>query len=189
MGGWLTNSWDNPGCHYDLNTYAWPRQVETLMKAMLLAYHKTGEAKYLDPIIAAANGTKNGAEGSWDKKLKLKIQKTHCYCKISAYSGLKVKEVLAMYRDITSDTSYDNILENDIGYYNFVISGNTEKLEADLTRIGNLFSRNLETLTSEVRFTDRIFKFKHNYIDKVFNNTTATSTSFDTLYFTITGDS
>ena len=93
-----------------------------------------------------------------------------------------------MYRDITSDTTYDNILESDIGYYNFLISGNTEKLEGDLTRIGNLFSRNLESLTSEVRFTDRIFKFKHNYIDKVFNNTADTSTSFDTLYFTITGE-
>ena len=108
---------------------------------------------------------------------------------ISAYSGLKVKEVLAMYRDITLDTAFDNILESDIGYYNFLISGNTEKLERDLTRIGNLFARNLETLTSEVRFSDRIFKFKHNYIDKVFNNTTDTSTSFDTLYFTITGES
>ena len=87
---------------------------------------------------------------------------------ISAYSGLKVKEVLAMYRDITLDTAFDNILESDIGYYNFLISGNTEKLERDLTRIGNLFARNLETLTSEVRFSDRIFKFKHNYIDNMF---------------------
>ena len=110
-------------------------------------------------------------------------------CNISAYSGLKVKEVLAMYRDITFDTAFDNILENDIGYYNFLISGNTEKLERDLTRIGNLFARNLETMTSEVRFTDRIFKFKHNYIDNMFNNTSDTSTSFDTLYFTITGES
>ena len=92
-----------------------------------------------------------------------------------------------MYRDLTSDMAFDNILENDIGYYNYLISGNTEKLERDLTRIGNLFARNLETLTSEVRFTDRIFKFKHNYVDKVFNNTPDTSTSFDTLYFTITG--
>ena len=66
VGGWLTNSWDNPGCHYDLQTYAWPRQVETLMKALLLAYHKTGQAKYLDPILAAANGIKNGDEGSWE---------------------------------------------------------------------------------------------------------------------------
>ena len=98
-----------------------------------------------------------------------------------------MKEVLAMYRDITFDTAFDNILESDIGYYNYLISGNTEKLENDLTRIGNLFATNLETLTSEVRFTDRIFKFKHNYIDIVFNNTGDTSTSFDTLYFTITG--
>ena len=94
-----------------------------------------------------------------------------------------------MYRDITFDTTFDNILESDIGYYNYMISGNTEKLENDLTRIGNLFATNLETLTSEVRFTDRIFKFKHNYIDKVFNNTGDTSTSFDTLYYTITGES
>ena len=58
-----------------------------------------------------------------------------------------MKKVLAMYRDITFDTAFDNILENDIGYYNFLISGNTEKLERDLTRIGNLFARNLETMT------------------------------------------
>ena len=106
----------------------------------------------------------------------------------AASNGLKVKEVLAMYRDITDDITFDNILENDIGYYNFLISGATERLAQDLTRIGNLFSRNFEIMTSEVRFTDRIFKFKHNYIDKVFNKTMDSSTSFDTLYFTLTGD-
>ena len=46
----------------------------------------------------------------------------------------------------------------------------------------------MEVLTSEVRFTDRIFKFKHNYIDHVFTDTVATSTSFDTLYYSITGN-
>ena len=107
----------------------------------------------------------------------------------SASNGLKVKEVLAMYRDITNDKTFDDILDNDIGYYNFLISGTTERLAQDLTRIGNLFSRNIEIMTSEVRFTDRIFKFKHNYIDKVFNKTLESSTSFDTLYFSLTGDS
>ena len=107
----------------------------------------------------------------------------------SASNGLKVKEVLAMYKDITNDKTFDDILDNDIGYYNFLISGTTERLAQDLTRIGNLFSRNIEIMTSEVRFTDRIFKFKHNYIDKVFNKTLESSTSFDTLYFSLTGDS
>ena len=46
----------------------------------------------------------------------------------------------------------------------------------------------MEVVTSEVRFTDRIFKFKHNYIDHVFTDTVATSTSFDTLYYSITGN-
>merc|ERR1712066_1046484 len=68
-----------------------------------------------------------------------------------------------------------------------LIAGTTDRLAQDLTRIGNLFSRNTEIMTSEVRFTDRIFKFKHNFIDKVFNNTIQTSTSFDTLYFSLTG--
>ena len=58
---------------------------------------------------------------------------------------------------------------------------------AALTRIGALFHSHMEVLTSEVRFTDRIFKFKHNYIDHVFTDTVATSTSFDTLYYSITG--
>lgn len=56
-----------------------------------------------------------------------------------------------------------------------------------LTKIGNLFHGNIEIMTSEVRFTDRIFKFKHNYVDAVFNQTLDTSTSFDTLYFTVSG--
>ena len=59
---------------------------------------------------------------------------------------------------------------------------------AALTRIGALFRGHMEVLTSEVRFTDRIFKFKHNYIDHVFTDTVATSTSFDTLYYSITGN-
>ena len=55
-------------------------------------------------------------------------------------------------------------------------------------RIGALFRGHMEVVTSEVRFTDRIFKFKHNYIDHVFTGTVATSTSFDTLYYSITGN-
>ena len=116
--------------------------------------------------------------------LQLTLQIRH----LSAYNGLKVKEVLALYRDITDDKSFDNILENDKGYYNFLLTGHTEKLAQDLSKIGNLLSRNKEIMTSEVRFTDRIFKFKHNYIDKMFNKTIDGSSSFDTLYFTLTGE-
>ena len=36
-----------------LEAYAWPRFVDTLHKAMLLAHHKTGDKRYLDPILAA----------------------------------------------------------------------------------------------------------------------------------------
>ena len=36
-----------------LEAYAWPRFVDSLHKAMLLAYNKTGDQRYLDPILAA----------------------------------------------------------------------------------------------------------------------------------------
>ena len=68
-----------------------------------------------------------------------------------------------------------------------MINGETGKLAEALTKIGNLFHGNIEIMTSEARFTDRIFKFKHNYVDAVFNQTLDTSTSFDTLYFTVSG--
>ena len=55
--------WDRPGCHYVLNTYAWPSYVDTLQKAMLLAFHKTGDRRYLDPILAAAGGYDLISEG------------------------------------------------------------------------------------------------------------------------------
>ena len=122
------------------------------------------------------------------KVSKVALQLTLQIRYLSAYNGLKVKEVLALYRDITDDKSFDNILENDKGYYNFLLTGHTEKLAQDLSKIGNLLSRNKEIMTSEVRFTDRIFKFKHNYIDKMFNKTIDGSSSFDTLYFTLTGE-
>jgi len=177
VGGWPTTSWDNPGCHYSEKTYAWPRSVENVMKSMLLAFHLTGNNRFLDPIKTAADykrlslGSERGDEDElWGTR------------------GLKVHNVLAMYRDITGDKQYDDIItESGDEYQKFVISGSSASLSAPLQRRANLFLSNREVLTSEVRFSDRMFKFKSAYIDKVFNNTVDTSSNFQLLYATVTG--
>lgn len=177
VGGWPTTSWDNPGCHYSEKTYAWPRSVDNVMKTMLLAYHLTHNERFLAPIRAAAEYTRSSLgseEGDEDKYWGTR--------------GLKVHEVLAMYRDITGDSQYDDIiLGSGDAFEIFVLSGDTDELASQLQRRANLFQSNREVFTSEVRFTDRMFKFKDAYIDKVFNGTMETSASFQLLYSSITG--
>ena len=98
-----------------------------------------------------------------------------------------MSDTLALYRDLTGDRTYDEVLSRQQSYYDYIINGNTARLTQDFIKIRDLLQGHMEVLTSEVRFTDRIFKFKHNYIDKVFSNTIATSTSFDDLYYSISG--
>ena len=98
-----------------------------------------------------------------------------------------MSDTLALYRDLTGDSTYDEVLSRQQSYYDYIINGNTARLTQDFIKIRDLLLGHMEVLTSEVRFTDRIFKFKHNYIDKVFSNTIATSTSFDVLYYSISG--
>ena len=98
-----------------------------------------------------------------------------------------MSDTLALYRDITGDSTYDEVLSRQQSYYHYIINGNTARLTQDFIKIRDLLQGHMEVLTSEVRFTDRIFKFKHNYIDKVFSNTIETSTSFDVLYYSISG--
>ena len=174
VGGWSTTAWDNPGCHYSQHTYAWPRGVENIMKALLLAYHLTANNKFLEPIRAAAERQRSEED---DEE------------KILGSRGLKVHNVLAQYRDITGDKQYDDlILQSGDEYQKFVISGDPANLALPLQRRANLFLKNREVLTSEVRFSDRIFKFKDAFINKVFNTTLLdTSASFQLLFSTVTG--
>ena len=41
---------------------------------------------------------------------------------------------LALYRDITGDHSWDNVLASRGSYYDYLINGNTERLAEDYTR-------------------------------------------------------
>ena len=41
---------------------------------------------------------------------------------------------LALYRDITADHSWDNVLASRGSYYDYLINGNTQRLAEDYTR-------------------------------------------------------
>ena len=168
VGGWLTNSWDKPGCHYSDKTYAWPRGVDNVLKSMLLAYHLTGSERFLDPIKVIAELAKQNRE--------------------IETRGIKVEEILAMYRDVSGDTQYDNqIFASGNTYLRYLIKGELSGFEPQLQQNVNLLTGHEQMLTSEVRFSDRIFMFKDAFIDKHFNNSLKTSANFDLLYSMVTG--
>ena len=139
------------------------------MKAMLVAFQQTGAEQFLEPMQAAAGHHRVGSD-------------------LFGVRGLDITEVLVQYRDLTGDTQYDDIISGSGSEYcRFLLSGDATSLAGPLDRRAALFRHARKTLTSEVRFTDRIFKFKDKFIDRMYNNTVATSASLQLLYSCISG--
>ena len=122
------------------------------MKSIILAYYLTGSKRFLGPIKAIAELARQNGD--------------------IETRGIKVEEILAMYRDISGDTQFDDqIFASGNTYLRYLNKGELRGFEPQLQKNINLLTGHEQILTNEVRFSDRIFKFKDVIIDKHFDIT------------------
>lgn len=159
--------------------YNWPGVTRMMTSTLLLAYHMTGDDKYLEPIrsmvqLRLRHAGKSKAEPG-----------TEAWC-AQAMGGF-LPDTLAKYRILTGDRQYDRLLQSDAsGYVKYRLSGDAKSLESTLRRNAEAFRTNWEGYTSEMRWTDRVISFTRNYLSYLPEPPPAPSPEI--LYSTATGD-
>jgi hypothetical protein len=160
--------------------YNWPSAMRLMTSTLLLAYHMTGEEKYLEPIRSMAvlrakhSNSSEGEPGS----------ETWCARRMSGF----LPDALAKYRLLTGDTQHDTLLRTGAsGYVRYRLTGDRVPLEAALRRNAEAFRSNWEAYTDEMRWTDRVMSFTRNFLDYL-PEPAPPAPSPDILYSTASGD-
>ncbi len=189
--GGINDQWWKPG-NYSSPIYDWPKRLYTVMDSLVLAYHKTGERKYLEPLFESTRirreylaryGTPSNPSGPGPENWEPGSLE---WC--ASQLGEMVTVALMKYRNISGDTSYDDFLSSDAnGFGNFQLTGNSERFEQELDYLADAFRFNKEVYTGEVRHTDRVFAFPDYYLNYFYEAASARMLA-GLLHQSVTGD-
>ena len=176
--------WWSPGCaaQTDEGLYDWPSQVSPKLKSLVLAHWITGDGAYLEPLDSMAD-----LRRAW-----LADPSVPSPTGSAAWAGRRMggvlTESLAKLRFLSGDPRFDDLLERDASaYVHRRLTGDDTRLLQGLERLVSAFRINRASYTSEVRWTDRIFRFAGNYAN--YHTSPALPTpDVSVLYGMLTGD-
>lgn len=151
--GGLGNDWWDPRNHGETTLYEWPSALTLMTHTLLLTYHMTGDAKYLEPIRSMAETRLKYLKSPPKEEPEAG---TEAWCA----SQLDMTGVLAKYRFLTGSSDFDELLaKENAPYVGFRLSGKRERLIEALKQNAEALRLNFEGYTSEVRYTDRVLRF------------------------------
>jgi hypothetical protein len=153
IGGLDPNWWD-PRNHGEYTLYLFPSAMGMMTHTLLLAYHMTGDPKYLEPIRSMA-------------KIRLDYLNappredpapgTQAWC--AARLG-GVVEVAAKYKLLTGRSDLDALLAREKSpYMRYRLDDDRKPLTRALQENAEALRINFPGYTSEVRYTDRVLRF------------------------------
>ena len=152
--GGLGEDWWDPRNHGEPTLYEWPSAQSSLCDAFLLAWHMTGNERYLEPLRSMAAIRRDYIK---DAGQEMPAPGTRAWC--ARKLGF-VAPTLAKYRYLTGDNAFDDILRRD---YATTLSQGTDNtrtaLAKRLERSARALRVNWPGYTSEVRWTDRVLRF------------------------------
>lgn len=150
--GGTGESWWQPG-NYDTPLYDFPSAMSMMLNTLLLVHQMTEDETYLDPIRSMA-----AARLEWfDSGQPDAPVGTRMWC---AAQLNQLAEVVAKYRFLTGDKRFDELLRREnLPYLQFRLAGELKPLEEAFQRLASLLRINFPAYTSEVRYTDRVFRF------------------------------
>jgi hypothetical protein len=182
--GGMGDKWWEPG-NYSSPIYDWPRFTDIIHDSLVLAYHKSGNERYLQPLHASASLRREYLEshGSSEKEWEPGSRE---WC--ASRLGEVINVALLKYRSISGDKAYDDLLLKDAdGFGHLQLTGDPEKFTSDLDRLSNAFRFNKAVYTMEVRHTDRVFAFPDYYLAYFYEFSSARRLA-GLLYQSVTGD-
>ncbi|MBV71054.1 MAG: hypothetical protein CMH52_06845 [Myxococcales bacterium] len=173
-----SGQWWRPGCHILPTLFRYPRAVSMLATGLVQTHVMTGEPRYLDPLRFVADNRNladpDAEEGSLGWAL-------------AEVSG-QMLEAMSKYRLATEQALFDGVLRSrGHVYVRSILTGNSDLLDGALEALNEQLSVDYAAYTSEVRFTDRVFKFHRRYADQ-FRNVSHGRPDTKLLYQMITGD-
>jgi len=146
--------WWDPQHHNEPRLYEWPSALRGMNDALLLAYHMTGEERYLQPLRSMA-ALRWEALQARDDPSPAPGSRLWCGRKLGLMTG-----TLAKYKLLTGGDEFDALLARDDAKWS---AGRENALRARLTeslrQTAAALAINLPGRTSEVRWTDRVFAF------------------------------
>jgi len=179
IAGGPEDTWWDPGCHFNPAPYSYPRFAGPLLTAMVVAHDLTEDPRFLETLDALVthreawrvdpSGDEIAGSAPW----------------AASQMGF-IADPIARYRAQTGDPRWDATLaaEGD-PYQRLAVGGDRAEVEAALATTAEAFRWDWPAYTTEVRFTDRLFKLHSRFI-----NETAARPEPKTrvLYQTVTGD-
>jgi hypothetical protein len=145
--------WWDPRHHGEPRLYEWPSAVRKMTDALLLTYHMTGDARYLQPIRSMA-----AIRSDWlDSGQEAPKAGSRMWC--GGKLGF-LASTLAKYQLLSGTNEFDELLARD---YSMLEMEEQDRQRRRLTESLRLTAEalriNFPGRTSEVRWTDRVFAF------------------------------
>ncbi|RPI28239.1 MAG: hypothetical protein EHM61_05800 [Acidobacteria bacterium] len=138
--------------------YNWPGELRLMTGTLLLAWHMTGEDRYLEPIrsmaaiCTAARDKAQGAEAGSEAWCAAQLAVPNHRSAGWPRAGGSLSDTLGKYRFLSNDKQYDKLLETDTtGYVKYRLKGDPTVLENDLLQNAEAFRSNWQAYTSEMR--------------------------------------
>jgi hypothetical protein len=154
IGGIGEDWWDPKNHPSETTLYRWPSATSMMVGTLLLTYHMTGDAKYLEPIRSMAKirlqYLKSPPEGEPEPGTAM-----GCASRMGFISG-----AVAKYRLLTGNTEFDELLARESDpYMAFRLHGDDAPLLEGLRHNARALRINFPGYSSEVRWTDRVLRF------------------------------
>ena len=157
--GGIGKDWWRPE-NYGTALYDWPSAMVLMQDSLLLAWHMTGEEKYLAPLRSMAKHRREYLARPQEER---PAPGSTAWCAEKMGAGF-LSSSLSKVRLLTGNKEFDEVLKADAdGYVKYRMTGDRKALEHDLAKTAAALRRNLPAFTSEVRWTDRVLAFTRNY--------------------------
>lgn len=162
--------------------YYWPGALDIMFNTLALTWEMTDDDKYIEPVLSAARirqhylkkaGTNaidrdffkrgvlfHNAKNEAEKRGMEPGSLPWCAAQLGAY----LPAALAKYRFLSGDTQFDDVLRRDANaYVHYRLDKNMDVLLKDLREAVLAFRFNRDSYTSQMRYTDRMFRFTKAY--------------------------
>ncbi len=174
--------WWNPGCHYNDQTFRFPRYLSGMLRTLLLTEQITGDAAFFEPVHALAEHRRAYLADTLPAPSEGNLSWA------VAQTGGALRDVLSKRRLLTGDSQYDDLLEAEgSAYMRYRLSGDEQIVTDAVTANLAALAHDEVQFTSEVRFTDRIFQFHNKYANN-YQDTSIPTLDAKLLYNMVTGD-
>lgn len=186
--GGLGPEWWDPQNHGEATLYQWPSAMRMMVDSLLLAWHMTGDAKYLQPLRSMATIRLKWLKGSGKDSKAAGTPGSEAWC---AQRLTLLAPTLAKYRRLSGSREFDELLARDYtGIDTLRPDGDRSSLLQALRGTARSLRYNFEGYTQEVRYTDRVIRFPSLLGKAAFAESPIPLEPPDTrlLYSTATGD-